>query len=656
MKKTLVLILAAVLISLFIPQRLAAPFSIYVGQVWYADAVMAPFDVAIAKTQSQIEAEREDVKAKFTPIFRLDTLTANKKVSAFVDLLGSNISMNAEQKAKAIDTLRAIYRVGVMSNKDHNGLQDKFLRRLNGVLLEPLHSRDIYSANSAYKIMSEMTSLSSQSLQNFIVTNLNYDERLNTDMREESLSEIATVSGVVRKGEQIVARGEVITPDKFNVLNSMIAQSQISQESQGNPYNVTIAQFLILVMLLMLNYLYFTQFASYYFGRGLREFSFVLALYVLMAALLSMVARMDGVSPYVMPLAVVAVFCLAFFNMRVAILANLSMAFIGAMFVRQPFDFFAVNIITGMVAILMMRHNYHRGSLMRAVGVILLTNLVSYTCFALLREGNFANIPYITYLWIIVSALLLLGFYQAIYLLERLFGFVSDITLLELCDTNQPLLLDLAHNAPGTFQHSIQVANLAESAAKEIGANALLCRTGALYHDIGKMSNPYYFVENLTGVFNPHNDCTPAQSADIVRAHVTDGVATARKRKLPARVVEFITSHHGTSTIYFFWKAAQKENPEANEDNFRYPGPLPVSREVSICMMADAVEAASRSLASYDKEPLEKLVDGVIDNQIASGQMVASELSFQDIARVKAVFKAKLSNIYHGRIAYPVRN
>ncbi|MEG3048157.1 MAG: HDIG domain-containing protein [Mucinivorans sp.] len=200
------------------------------------------------------------------------------------------------------------------------------------------------------------------------------------------------------------------------------------------------------------------------------------------------------------------------------------------------------------------------------------------------------------------------------------------------------------------------MANLAESAAKEIGANALLCRTGALYHDIGKMSNPYYFVENLTGVFNPHNDCTPAQSADIVRAHVTDGVATARKRKLPARVVEFITSHHGTSTIYFFWKAAQKENPEANEDNFRYPGPLPVSREVSICMMADAVEAASRSLASYDKEPLEKLVDGVIDNQIASGQMVASELSFQDIARVKAVFKAKLSNIYHGRIAYPVRN
>ncbi|MEG1414234.1 MAG: HDIG domain-containing protein [Mucinivorans sp.] len=657
MKKTLLFIMAAVVISLLIPQRIAAPFSIYMGQVWYADAVVAPFDIAIEKSAFQIENERKEVNSNFIPIFRLDSTQSVKKIAAFETLLSGNILLTDNQKAMAVDTLRAIYRTGVMANKDHNGLQDKFLRRLSGSLIEPVHSRDVYSVNGACQALSQaVDNVSPQIASNFITENLTYDERLSGQMRQEALRSIATVSGVVHKGEQIVARDEVITPEKFNVLSSMISQSQNRQQGQGNPYMVMLAQFFIISMLLGLNYLYFTHFATYYFGRGVRELSFVVALYELMAVLLSIVARLDGVSPYVVPLPVVAIFCLAFFNMRVAILANLSVAFIGAMFVRQPFDFFAVTLITGMVAILMMRHNYHRGSLMRAVGVILLANLVSYTCFALLREGGFANIPYINYLWITVSLFLLLGFYQAIYFLERLFGFVSNITLLELCDTNQPLLLDLAHNAPGTFQHSVQVANLAESAAKEIGANALLCRTGALYHDIGKMSNPYYFVENLTGVFNPHNDCTPAQSAEIVRTHVTDGVATARKYKLPPRVVEFITSHHGTSTIYFFWKAAQKENPAVKEEDFQYPGPLPISREVSICMMADAVEAASRSLASYDKEPLDRLVEDVINNQVASGQMMASELSFQDIAKVKLVFKTKLTNIYHGRIAYPVRN
>lgn len=648
--------MAAVAITLMIPQRIIAPFSIYIGQVWYAAPEIAQFDIAIEKSKSEIDREKDSILSSFLPIYRLDTILSAKRIASLEALLDINASLTIAQKERASKVIRDIYRAGVMSNDEYRAIENHSLRIVEGSTITPIHSEDIYSIKNATQAITESTPIPAQSIAATALPNMAFDTRLNAAMREEAINSLSKVRGMVRKGDKIVDRNEVITPEKFNILNSMMDQRETREDQQGSPYMVFLGQFFIIFSLLILNHLFFKHFAQYYFGQGLREITFVLFLYLVMAGFMCVVARLDGVSPYVVPLPAVAVYCLAFFNMRVAILTNLTVAFIGAMFVRQPFDFFAVNMFTGMVAILMMRHNYHRGFLMRAVGVLLLTSILIFTCFSLLRQGGFANISYWTYIWLAVSAFLLLAFYQAIYLMERMFGFVSDITLLELCDTNQKLLLDLAHNAPGTFQHSVQVANLAESAAKEIGANALLCRTGALYHDIGKMENPFYFVENLTGVFNPHDDCTPTQSAQIVKAHLTDGLATARKHKLPEMVTDFISSHHGTSLIYFFWVAAQKENPQANVADFTYDGPLPSSREVSICMMADAVEAASRSLPSYDKEPLEALVDKIIDTQIQSGQMADSALSFQDIAKIKAVFKTKLSNIYHGRIAYPARN
>ena len=654
-KKILLLLAAAAVITMLIPQRTAAPFTIYVGQVWYADDVVAPFDIALTKPSSDLAAERRRIEATFEPIYRLDTVVAARRATALDKMLAAQASVSDAARREAVDLLREFYRAGVVGRVDAQNLQNKTLRRVVGQTIETVRGEDLYSIQEATEQLSALEVVPGQGAAAYVSVNLTYDGPLSEAMLREAKQSVGAVDGMVRKGEVIIKRDEVVTPEKFNTLQSMIRQNEIVARQQNNPWTVRGAQAAILVVVLLVNLLFFSQFATHYFGQGMREFTFVVALYLLMAGLLSVVARIDGVSPYVVPLPVVAAYCLAFFNMRVAVLANLSVAFIGAMFVRQPFDFFAINMLTGMVAILMMRHNYHRGFLIRAVGVILLTAAAVYTAFALLREGSWGAIPLRPYVWLTVSSFLMLAFYQAIYLLERLFGFVSDITLLELCDTNQPLLLELAQGAPGTFQHSVQVANLAESAAKEIGANALLCRTGALYHDIGKMSNPFYFVENLTGVFNPHNDCTPAQSAEIVRSHVTEGVATAKRHKLPARVVDFITSHHGESLIYYFWVEAQKIDPAAHEEEFRYPGPKPVSKEVSICMMADAVEAASRSLPSYDKEPLEALVDQIVDTQVQSGQLSESELSFAEIDRIKTVFKAKLSNIYHGRIAYPVR-
>lgn len=461
---------------------------------------------------------------------------------------------------------------------------------------------------------------------------------------------------MVRAGDVVVTTGQLIDQQTFQILRSLRDQieQQIGYDSRF--WVVSLGRFAVVLVILLVNYLFYKRFAGLYFGDGYRHWLFLAGLYLLMTSLTAVAIRLPGVSPYVVPLPIVAIYLMTYCNMRVAIFGNISVALLGALFVGFPFEYFFINFMAGMIAIFMMQHHYHRTNLLQAVGAILATQIVTFICFAILFTGTFTAISFSSLLWFVFSALLLLGFYQAVYLIERVFGFVSDITLLELCDTNQPLLLELAEKAPGTFQHSVQVANLAEAAAKEVGANPLLARTGAMYHDIGKMENPFCFVENLSGVFNPHEDITPIESAQIILRHVTDGVAIARRNAIPNQVVEFITGHHGTSLIYFFYARQQAQDSEfSDRELFCYPGPRPVSREVAICMMADAIEAASRSLKSYDSEQLEELVDKVIDIQIQDKQFSDSELSFREVEQIKALFKTKLNTIYHGRITYPER-
>lgn len=557
----------------------------------------------------------------------------------------------------AVAVARRIYRVGIMNQSE----ADSYAGGVVVVVgednsLRPTHIESIHTPSSALDAVSSASGISQEQLRNYFITNLTYDKPLTAALRSEALDEVSTTRGVIRAGEVVVARGQLIDSPTQLKMASLAAQYESRMAEGTSRYGVLLGRFIIVFTLLLLNILFFTKFTVHYFGEGLKKVLFVMMLYLIFAGFIAFTVNLRMLNPFMVPLSVVTIYLLTFFNMRVAILGNITIAVLGALFVQLPFDFFAINFLGGMAGIFMMRHFYHRGKLMRAIGVIFIVEILLYICFALLREGSFTAISYSTLLWFLVGGFLTMGFYQAIYLFERLFGFVSDITLLELCDTNQPLLMQLAQNAPGTFQHSVQVANLAESAAKAIGANPMLARTGALYHDIGKMENPFYFVENLTGNFNPHDDCTPQQSAQIVKKHITDGIAVAKKYKLPVGVIDFIGTHHGTSLIYYFWvKARGLYGDKALEVDYRYDGPKAVGREVSICMMADAVEAASRSLPSYDKEPLDALVDSVIDSQIADGQFSQSELSFQEIARVKELFKAKLNNIYHGRIAYPVR-
>ncbi len=651
-KKVLIIALAAVAIAYMMPSVGMVSLQPTQGQEWRDATLVATFDVPIKKSQEAIDDERREVLNNAKPVFSRDTAIIASKVQSLL----SHNTIDSLSRASLAHSLSDIYRRGIVSQSELSNYLSKavFVKNSGSNSLQTLYMNSFYTPQSAVeKLKGSHTALNEELLIPLLVVNTTYNKTLSGKIREELLEDVSTTRGVVRSGEVIVSRGQTVDSETLMAIRSY-NDAMAQRLSLGNSFFLMLLmRFLIVFSVLLLNYLFFTRFAVHYMETENRKLIFVLLLYFIVAGAVGAVIAFGG-NPYLIPLPIVAVYMLTFFNMRVAILGNLTAVLICSLFVSSPFDYFTINVLSGLLVIFMMRHFYHRGKLLRAIGAMLLSEVVLYSALVFLHEDSFVSVDYYNLLWIAASTLLLMGLYQFIYLLERLFGFVSDVTLLELCDTNQPLLMQLAQNAPGTFQHSVQVANLAESAAKEIGANPLLARTDALYHDIGKMNSPFYFVENLSGVFNPHNDCTPQRSTEIIKSHVSEGVAIARKHNLPKLVQYFIEGHHGDSLIFYFFDKARKEG-EVEEADFRYSGPKPVLREVSICMMADAIEAASRSLPSYEAEELDTLVNNIINSQIKDGQFENSQLTFQEVGKIKALFKAKLNNIYHGRIAYPKR-
>lgn len=652
MKRILFLLAVAIVITLLTPNHALIDLNVHKGELWTEPTMIAPFDVPIMKSSETIKKERQEVTENFAPIFRIDTTLSSRRITSLVATLRSeDIATDSISKL-----LYHVYDRGVLPQSEYKKYQQKTVRvSSSNNELTTLPVQELYTPEEVVTML-RTAGVKLLQLQEYVQPNLTYDEKLNKEIRSNELSSISKTRSMVRTGEVIITTGQIVDDHTMQIVRSFGLEYEQQVGRGAKLYALLFGRFMLICILLIVNYVFFTSFAYHYFGQENSPWIFIFMLYLLMAALVAITGLLPGVSPYIVPLPIVAIYLMTYFNMRVAIFGNLSVAIIGALFVRIPFDYFIVNFMAGMVAIFMMRHHYHRNNLFQAIGAIFATQIIVYVSVSLLREANFLSIDYVTILWFLFNVFLILGFQQAIYLIERIFGFVSDITLLELCDTNQPLLMQLAEKAPGTFQHSVQVANLAEAAAKEIGANPLLARTGAMYHDIGKMDNPFHYTENQTGEFNPHNDMTPVESAQTIRKHVTDGVLIAQKNRLPKQVVDFIESHHGTSKMYFFYADELREHGIVSDESlFTYPGPRPVSKEVSLCMMADAVEAASRSLKSYDKEPLEALVDKIIEIQISEHQLSDSELSFHEVEQIKALFKAKLNMIYHVRISYPER-
>lgn len=644
--------------------------------------LFAPFDFPIYKAENEILAEKNRILRDFKPFFRFDSvayITASESFRA--DYYQKFNELHLESKTRqqpAVPVyfnrieaaLKIIFKRGIIDPSELQ--QSKALTQgaisilINNLAYETPVS-EIYTPTTAKDYIQstviraieldgskEANMLREFSFIKYLTANLNYDASSSEKVKSTMLSNLSLTKGLVQTGERIISTGEVVGNDSFKVLESLKLEYENRLGFAQNIWMLLLGQVLLVSILFLVLYLFLENFRKEVLTYDLKVV-FILLLISSITIASSFVLKSESVSIYIIPFAIVPIFIRAFYDSRLALFIHLVTIFLVGFFVPNSFEFVFINFIAGIVAILSLTNLYRRGKLFLTVTLVLLSYLVVYLGIVLIQEGTPTAINPITLMWFSINALLLLASYQLIYVFEKIFGFLSDTTLMELSDTNQELLRKLAEVAPGTFQHSLQVANLAEAAIYRIGGNPLLVRTGALYHDIGKMNNPFYFIENQSPEFNPHQNIEFEESAEIIIKHVNDGVALAKKHRLPEQLIDFICMHHGTSKVQYFWKLFKDKFPEMTDDvhRFVYPGPKPNSKETAVLMMADSVEAASRALKKITHEAIESIVENVITYQQMEDQFNESNITFKDIPIIKQVFKKKLLNIYHARIEYP---
>ncbi len=680
-KRTTIVIFAAtaIVVSLLLPARAIFFTQFSKGQTWKQQTLTAPFNFPIYKENSEVLSEQRHYMESFVPVYKYDTLavySARQKILAdfpVTDTVASGApdstaSFNRAMRSGLLRITGRLNTRGVI-DKVEKTAQDRrndltlirvydYNKMLSTLSLDEALTLPaaIAQAQDSVDRLLKTLGRSGVNAAPYVSPNIYFDEALNSRLRDSELSQISATKGMVREGEVVIAQGQVIDDEALAKLESLSKEYSKRIGTSGDRWQIILGHFLLVGLIFLLNYIYLLHYRTEILS-SYRKVLFLMLMYAGMTGLYLVVSRIPWLNIYVVPFAVVPIFILTFFGTRMAIYHQMSILVICSLLVPVPFEFLVVNLLAGISATLVLGDSYVRKRIFVTAGVLFLAYTVSYLAMVFIRQGDIEPGNLGTLIWFLLNILLLLGFYQLVFLFEKAFGFVSSITLLELCDTNHKLLLELSQKAPGTFQHSLQVAALAEAAAKEIGANGLLARTGALYHDIGKINNPGYFIENVSDRFNPHTGMLPLESAGIIRSHVPDGVALARSNGLPEVVVNFIASHHGDSLMYFFYSLEKEQHPDAEPDQaaFRYSGPRPRSKEASICMMADAIEAASRTLTSYGAEDIDNLIENIVAIQIREGQFKYSRLSFDEVEKAKEVFKNKLANIYHTRIVYPDR-
>ncbi|NLH57014.1 MAG: HDIG domain-containing protein, partial [Rikenellaceae bacterium] len=489
---------------------------------------------------------------------------------------------------------------------------------------------------------------------NYVLANLHFDAKSTEIITQDMLANLSITKGLVYAGESIVTKGEVINQDLYQIIFSLKREHESKIGFRGSFRVLILGQALLISMLFLMLFLFLYNFRREILSDN-RKIIFILLLITIMAILSSILIKRNIINIYIIPLAIVPIFIRTFYDSRLALFIHLVTVFLVGFFVPNSFEFVFIHFIAGIIAIISLTNLYRRGKLFLSISLVYISYIAVYVGIAIIQEGSILTIDPYSFLWFAINALLLLTSYQLIYLFEKIFGFLSDTTLMELSDTNQDLLRQLAEKAPGTFQHSLQVANLAEEAIFKIGGNPLLARAGALYHDIGKMNNPYYFIENQASGFNPHQGIDYEESAEIIIKHVAEGIQIAKKHNIPEQIIDFIRTHHGTNKVQYFLRLYREKYPELkdNVSLFSYKGPKPFSRETAVLMMADAVEAASRALKTITYEAINDLVENIINYQQIEEQYSDADITFKDITVVKSAFKKKLLNIYHARIEYP---
>ena len=637
------------------------------GKPWQYDNFYAPFDFAIQKTTSEISQEKKEILASTKKYFVYDETVKAEVLNAYKDKMTLLTPVFNEDlavlRAKGQEIIKKIYRYGFLDDASINRANKGELIVLRkGNSIDDLLFSKLIQSKDVLNFISENTNDLKFDLKNILLSHLSevlkpnvvFDTKYSDRVLNEALQNISYAKGKVSKGELIILKGDIVEGKKLNVLKSYEQASSSLLWTKSN-YNWIVFGYTILVSLALLMLLLFLQKYRFDIFNDNNKVTFIFFNVFLMILVQTLVVKYNSEYLYVVPLSILPIVLKAFFDARLGLFTHVLTVLLLGFIVPNSFEFIYLHIIAGIVTILTVSELYKRANLFISIGQITLIYMITYFAFSILKEGNADKINWLYFGLFAANGLLSFLAVFFIYFYEKLFNLVSDVTLLELSNTNSKLLRDLNEKAPGTFQHSMQVANLAEAAANEIGANSMLVRTGALYHDIGKMENPMYYTENQSTGVNPHNDLSPKDSARIILDHVINGIEIAKKNKLPDRIIDFIRTHHGTSVTYYFYKQELENNNEDDVDikKFQYQGPIPFSKETAILMMCDAAEAASKSLKNPTAQSIDKLIDKIVDKQKNDNQFTNSDITFREIEKIKKIIKNKLMSIYHLRVEYP---
>ncbi|MDR0814949.1 MAG: HDIG domain-containing protein [Bacteroidales bacterium] len=670
----LLLYLASIVAVCFLfPREGKFPYEIQKGKIWGHDDLYAPFDVPLRKTQSEIDRETDSLRTNFVVYYNYKAEVAGQQKELYKQTFDKNWERTELPSYKRLflyhigsTLLDSVYSQGILQEDDVPMLQSpsNHIVVIKNNVGEGMSKEEALTQKLAYEAVvaginlltntEEREFMKDLDMNNFIQPNLIFNVDITTTEQTEALKNISPTKGVIPVNKQIIARGEVVNDEKYTALTSFKYEFVSKLGSSGNYWQILTGQICLVSLCFGLIYLFLMFFRKDIF-RNMARTGFILLMMVLFVGLACIVVRNGYFNLYSIPFILLPVVIATFFDARTATFVFTVTTVIIGFLAPNGFEFVFLNFITGVVSIANVHTLYRRGNLFRTVLWIVGIYSLSYTALFLMQGVKFQQLEWMNYVWFGVSGLLLFAIYPSIFIFEKLFGFISNITLMELSDTNQPLLRKLAEVAPGTFQHSLQVANIAEEVIQKIGGNPLLIRTGALYHDIGKISRPNFFIENQSGNHNPHDELEPENSAQIIIDHVHSGVDIAKKNRLPSHVVDFIRTHHGTTIVRYFYHQYQIKHPDdnINRSKFTYPGPIPFSKEMVILMMCDSIEAASRSLKEMTHAAINDLVNNVVNFQVMEDQFDDANITYRDINTAKKIIKNRLMNIYHVRIEYP---
>ncbi|RZL32971.1 MAG: HDIG domain-containing protein [Pedobacter sp.] len=664
------MVLCVFAITLYLPKQPRFRYEFEKGKTWLNKDLVSPFSYAILKTNPQLATDKKDALNNVLPIYKYEDDVLSSQTESFnneFDVKWKSADLNEESKQlykdQALQMLNTVYKRGIigLTAKHQKNAKHYEFSQLHNNVSEKKNSQDVFTDQSAlvfFKDNYKATDLKVKEtildlVESHLKPNIIFDEELTKIVENNTVNSLSTTKGMVQKGEIIVSKGTYVDDEVYQKLLSFRETYEAQTKSVGDNRLVYLGQVFLVGFVISLLMVFLFLFRKDIFADN-RQLLLILLVVTFMLLALTWAIKLQLDNLYLIPFCIVPIIIRILFDTRLALNLHLLVILVAGFFVPNSFEFVFYQTTAGMVAIYSIKNLVKREQLLISASFILGAYFVSFVGIALLREGDFSQIEWTKFLPFVFSVLLSLLAYPLIYAFERVFGITSDVALIELTNTNNKLLRDLAFKAPGTFQHSLQVANLAEAAIFKIGGNALLVRAGALYHDVGKMENPQYFIENQNTALSPHDKLPYEQSAQIIIKHVHKGIEITRKHKLPESVIDFIRTHHGNTRVDYFYQSFLKNSPEkfVDENIFRYPGPIPFSKETGVLMLADSVEAASRSLKNPDAQSISDLVERIIDYKLEQNQLDDCDLTLKDLETIKLIFKTMLMSIYHVRIDY----